>query len=440
MTAAAGGRWSDPVRWQAVLDTYQAERRLPTIVAGVLDGGDLVWTGTAGGATTMDTQYRIGSITKTMTAVLLMQLRDEGVLDLDDPVGQFLPESGYGHASLRELLSHTSGMQSEPVGPWWERTEGVGFGRLAAANDGSGAVFERGQAYHYSNLGFALLGEVVARLRGASWWETLTTRLLTPLDMARTSYLPREPAAQGFSVHHYAGTLTPEPATDTRAMAPAGQVWSTVGDLAIFLRFLAAGNPAVLSRETLREMAAPQHASPEYGLGMMRAAPVGELQLVGHPGSMPGFQAVVFVDQDTGRGVVALTNGTTGFAGVELAQRMLGDGEAPPVPKPWVPSANVPEWAGELLGQWFWGNSAFELRWHNELLEFHDVARTVLAEQFAPVVADGRIVGVSGYHRGETLHVVRRADGSVGHLECATFVYTRVPYDPEAPIPGGHPR
>ena len=438
MTGEGTRRAADPVHWQAVIGAYQASRRLPTLVTGVLDSGELVWTGTAGGATTADTQYRIGSITKTMTAVLVMQLRDEGLLALDDPVGRFVPETGYRDATVRELLSHTSGMQSEPAGPWWERSDGVAFDQLSDANDGSAAVFARGETFHYSNLGFALLGEAVARLREGSWWDAMTTRLLAPLGMGRTTYLPEEPATQGFSVHHYRGTLTPEPATDTGAMAPAGQVWSTVADLAVFLRFLADGHPQVLAGGTAREMAVPQHPSDEYALGM-RTGRVAGMQLVGHLGSMPGFQAAAFVDQDSGRGLVALTNGTTGFSGVELAQRMFGDETPPPLP-PWAPTAAVPDWADELLGQWFWGNSAYEIRWHNEQLEFHDVARCSLAEQFAPPGPDGRVLGLSGYHHGETLHVVRRPDGSVSHLECATFVYTRIPYDPGAPIPGGHPR
>jgi CubicO group peptidase (beta-lactamase class C family) len=438
MSNEAVGVQRRPEHWQAVIEAYQASRRLPTLVAGVLEGGELVWTGSAGGSTTLDTQYRIGSLTKTMTAVLVLQLRDEGVLDLDDALGRFVPESGYRDVTLRELLSHTSGMQSEPVGPWWERIAGVEVDRLLADNDGSGAVFGRRQSYHYSNLGFALLGEVVARHRGdSSWWDTLAERLLAPLGMRRTSYHPEEPAAQGFSVHHYAGTLTEEPANDHRAMAPAGQLWSTVPDLAVFLRFLAEGHPDVLGAATLREMATVQPPAEEYGLGV-RTARAADRHLVGHLGSMPGFQAVALIEPDSGRGLVALTNGTTGFAGIELAQLVLGD-DTPAATRPWVPSKTVPEWVGDLLGPWFWGNSAYELRWHNQQLEFHDVARGVLAEQFAPPDADGRIAGVSGYHHGETLDVVRRPDGTVGHLECATFVYTRVPYDPEAPIPGGAP-
>ena len=82
-------------------------------------------------------------------------------------------------------------MQSEPVGPWWERSPGVAVGDLIAANDGSGAVAGAGEYHHYSNLGFALLGEAVARIRGASWWEVVQTTVLEPLGMARTTYHPR---------------------------------------------------------------------------------------------------------------------------------------------------------------------------------------------------------------------------------------------------------
>jgi CubicO group peptidase (beta-lactamase class C family) len=381
-------------------------------------------------------QFRIGSITKTMTAVLVLQCRDEGLLDLDDELGRFVPASGYAAATLRQLLAHTSGMQSEPAGPWWERTPGRSFAELVAANDGSGRVLEPAQAYHYSNVGFALLGEVVARLRGRPWDALVAERVWAPLGMTRTSYLPQAPAATGLSVDHLRGTLMGEPATDTGAMAPAGQVWSTVRDLARFAGLLRSGHPEVLPDATIAEMATPQAPAATYGLGML-VTPIGAGTFVGHLGSMPGFQACLHVDRQTGAGVVALTNATTGFMGVELAGRLLGESSTPAATKPWVPTRFVPAWAEELLGWWFWGNSAHEVRWENDRLEFRDVARGVVAERFSE--QDGVIRGVEGYHLAETLHVVRRPDGTVSHLECATFLYTRTPYDPSVPIPGGHP-
>jgi CubicO group peptidase (beta-lactamase class C family) len=421
MTVAAGAPHE-----QAVLDRYQADRRLPGIVAGVVRGRELAWWGSAGSAADPDSQFRIGSISKTMTALLVMQCRDDGLLDLDDPIGKVVPETGYAEASYRWLLAHVSGMQSEPVGPWWERSPGVGVEELLAANDGSGAVFGPGEQHHYSNLGFALLGEAVARLRGESWFALVERRVLRPLAMARTTYLPQEPFVRGFSVHHLAGTLTEEPLHDTRAMAPAGQLWSTLGDLARFAAFLSEGGGGVLAEETLAEMRQPVPPALDYGLGV-RLVPYGDGVLSGHTGSMPGYQAAVFADPLNHVGVVALTNGTTGFSGPELALALLSGPTPAPAP-PWVPTREVPGWAAELLGYWHWGNSAFEVRWHNERLEWRDLARGAVAEQFGR--RGNRIIGLAGYHHGETLHVVRRNVGSVDHVECATFLYTRDPYPP----------
>ncbi len=421
-------RTSRGEHYQAVIDRYQADRRLPSLVVGVLDGGRLAWSGFAGAETTTDTQFRIGSITKTLTAVLVMQCRDDGLLGLDDPIGDHVPETGYATATVRSLLAHVSGMQSEPAGTWWERSPGVPVAELLAANDGSEAVFGPGEHFHYSNLGFGLLGEAVGRLRGEPWMSLVQSRILDPLDMARTSYLPREPHAQGFSVHHLRGTLTPEPAYDTGAMAPAGQLWSTIEDLATFASFLALGHPEVLADGTLAEMRRTVDPAPDYGLGM-RIVPWPGGMLAGHTGSMPGFQATLFADPLTHVGVVALTNATTGFSGPELALAMLGE-HTPGRVEPWVPTEAVPDWALELLGYWHWGNSAFELRWTNGRLEWRDLASSTIEETFGH---DGeRIVGTGGYHHGETLHVVRRDDGSIHHLECATFVYTREPY-PDGP-------
>jgi CubicO group peptidase (beta-lactamase class C family) len=414
--------------YQAVLDRYQADRRLPSIVAGVLEGGTLAWSGHAGAGTTTDTQYRIGSITKTLTALMVMQCRDEGLVSLDDPIGKHVPEAGYASATVRSLLAHVSGMQSEPVGPWWERSPGVSTAELLAANDGSGAVFGPLEHYHYSNLGYALLGEAVSRLRGEPWRALVQSRVLDPLGMRRTSYLPREPRAQGFSVHHLAGTLTEEPAYDAGAMAPAGQLWSTIEDLAAYATFLAQGRRDVLADESLAEMRRTVEPAPDYGLGL-RLLPWPDGMLAGHTGSMPGFQSTLFADPLTGAGVVALTNATTGFSGTELTLALLGD-RTPAHVEPWHPSSEVPPWARELIGYWYWGNSAFEVRWTNEQLEWRDLSDNTIVETFTQ--RDDRVVGTAGYHHGEALHVVRRDDGSVDHLECATFVYTREPY-PDGP-------
>jgi CubicO group peptidase (beta-lactamase class C family) len=414
---------TDAARRQAALDRAQARGRLPSAVGAVVRDGRATWVGSAGTHGGPDLQYRIGSITKTMTAVLVMQCRDDGLLSLADPLSAYLPEAGYGEATLRELLSHTSGMQSEPVGPWWERAPGVAVAELLAANDGSGRVLRAGEAFHYSNLGFGLLGEVVARVRGAAWWDLVRSRLLEPLDLGRTTYdpIPGE-HAQGYSVDHFAGTLSPEPHEDTGAMAPAGQLWSTVADLARWLDLLATGHGDVVAPATLAEMARSAEPGEGYGLGLRRLG--GSPTLVGHTGSMPGFLATAFVDRATRTGVIGLCNATTGVVTDGWARDLL-DGTDVPAPAPWVPTDAVPAGIEEVLGLWFWGNSAQELRWHNGSLELRDLTDPDDVDRF---VLDGTVLrGSAGYHLGETLHVQRDEAGRVRALECATFRYTRAP-------------
>jgi CubicO group peptidase (beta-lactamase class C family) len=430
-------------RLLALLAGRQVEGRLPSLVAGVVRDGELAWADgygdLSGVADVADVQYRIGSITKTFTSVLILQLVRDGRLDLARPASDVLGDIGYADRSLRALLSHSSGMQAEPAGSWWERSDGVDWDTLVAGHDGSGAVFPVGQQYHYSNLGFALLGEVAARLHGTTWFEAVRDRILEPLGLRRTSYLPEAPAAPGFSVDPYAGTLTAEPATDTRAMAPAGQLWSTIGDLARYNAFLCDGHPEVLDRSWLELASHPQsgdrheHLDHAYGLGLQLHRG-GSGSLVGHTGSMPGFLAACLVDRPRRTGAVLLTNATNGLGPGDLARALVEELEAcePSLPAPWTPTREVPAQVADVLGVWHWGNTMYVM-W----LEDGELVLGEQGEAWCRFEARGsQIVGTSGYLAGETLHAVRRDDGTVGHLECATFVLTRTPYDPEAPIPG----
>jgi CubicO group peptidase (beta-lactamase class C family) len=426
-------------RLDVLLAREQVTGRLPSVVAGVLRDGSLEWTGAVGVLSDLspgpDLQYRIGSITKTLTAVLVLQLRDEGVLDLNDAVSVHLPGIAYGDRTLRDLLSHASGMHAEPPGPWWERNPGVSFEALAAALPDSSA-FPPGATYHYTNTAYALLGEVVARHRGGPWWDQVVSRILTPLGMTRTSYLPEPPHATGWSVHHFANTLSPEPAYDAGAMAPAGQVWSTVSDLARYAAFLLEGHDEVLARATLDEMAVPQSATrvdaltAAHGLGFQLQRG-GSGMLVGHTGSMPGFLAGLFVDPVRRTGAVVLANATTGLRCGALPVELLETLEASEgtLPRPWTPTRDVPVAVEEILGVWHWGNTALAFSWNGTEVVVTGLGRGGRVYQFA-MRDDGTWVGTLGYHHGERLDVVRRDDGSVSHLVCETFVYTRTPYDP----------
>jgi CubicO group peptidase (beta-lactamase class C family) len=409
---------------QSRLLRLQVDGRLPSVVgARVRDG---VVVDEAGVGADPETAYRVGSITKTFTAVLVLQLRDAGRLSLADPVGSHLPDTPYGEISTADLLGHTGGLQSEPAGPWWERSEGGSFADLQAANDGTGAVAPPGSWFHYSNLGYALLGEVVARAHGTTWWSSVVDRLLSPLGMERTTYAPVTPHAPGYSVEHFTGRLTPEPHTDTGAMAPAGQAWSTVGDLARWSRVLAGRRPDVLAPGTAAEMATERSGS-GYGLGL-RLVDVAGRPWCGHTGSMPGFLASLFVDPERADATIVLSNATTGLACEAVPTALTSEPAPAPPSSPWHPTTHVPSEALGAVGLWFWGNTAIEHRWHDGGLEQRHLQSGAQGSRFE--VHDGLLVGVRGYHRGEVLTV------HPTHLECASFIHTRVPYDPGAPIPG----
>lgn len=434
-------------RLLARLAHAQTTGHLPSVVAGLVRTGEPVWFGSYGGPAVeghdpLDVQYRIGSITKTMTAVLILQLVRDGRIALEDPASVVLGEVGYADRTLRTLLAHSSGMQSEPAGSWWERSAGLSFDELMAANDGSGTAFSTGERFHYSNHGYALLGEVAARLLGTTWWAAVQERILAPLGMTRTSYLPEGAAAQGQSVHPYDGTLVDEPATDTGALAPAGQVWATIQDLATYAVFLGQGHPDVLSIDELDLAYSPQSGNPEdgtrslHGLGFQVFAG-GSGTLAGHTGSMPGFLATVLVDRKRRTGGVVLANATTGYSPAAIVTELLEELDRcePTLPDPWRPSAGVPAELVGVPGVWHWGNTPFVFAMEGSRL----VARRNGMAAYAFEVRDGQILGVTGYHAGEPMHVVRRPDGTISHLDVATFIYTRTPYDPDAPIPGGHP-
>ncbi|GAT71196.1 serine hydrolase [Planomonospora sphaerica] len=440
----------------------QSESRLPSLAAAVVRDGEIAWfgargrvegTGGGGGAQepagpaapavpTVDTQYRIGSITKSMVAVVVMRLRDEGRLDLTDPIGKHLPGTPADEVTVAQLLSHTSGLTAEPPGQWWERTPGLPFTELLALLGPEAARHRPGRRYHYSNLGFGLLGELVARHRGTDWATAVGEEILRPLGMRDTTTRPRAPHARGYAVHPWADVLLPEPEHDAGAMAPAGQIWSTPADLARWAAFVAGDTGGVLAASTLAEMREPATVDDGdawtggYGLGLQLAR-AGGRRLAGHTGSMPGFLATVWADPADRTGVLFCANSTSGASRTLLTDLLaILDACEPRLPAEWAP-AEVDPALLELAGPWYWGPAPYALR----LLGGRDLSLTPLggtgrASRFT-AQADGTWLGLDGYYAGETLRPIRRGDGSVRHLDLATFVFTRTPYDPEGGVPGG---
>src|SRR5699024_4779067 len=139
----------------------------------------------------LDLQYRIGSITKTLVAVGLMQLRDAGRLRLNDRLEDHLPGTPFGDRTLAQLLTHTAGLTAELPGSWWERSPGTDRDAMHAALTRDTVLDRPGRHFHYSNIAFAVLGEVLATHTGQRWDEAITERILQPLQMRRTTARPQ---------------------------------------------------------------------------------------------------------------------------------------------------------------------------------------------------------------------------------------------------------
>lgn len=425
----------------------QATGRIPSLVTGVVRDGCLVWSSARGtfapDVDPLDVQYRIGSITKTFIAVVVMRLRDGGRLRLTDAVGDHVPGTPFASVTIAHLLTHTAGLSAELPGSWWERSPGPDREGLHEAMR-TGTVLDRaGRHVHYSNLGFAVLGQVVERLTDRSWAEVVHDEILAPLGMDRTSALPLAPFATGYAVHPHADVLLPEATQDTAAMGPAGQLWSTVTDLGRWAAFIGGDTGDVIATETLDEMCEPSvvmdapDGSRTRGLGFEMVRDRGRL-LVGHGGSMPGFQAGVRVDRASGTGVVQLMNCTTATAVTDVEDPFDILDECEPVePKVWVAQKSVRADLLALTGSWFWGTSEATLRvLPDERLQLDRVSGMMSTSAFHPTGEDTWL-GLAEYFRGETLRVVRDASGEPTHLDLGTFVLTRRPYEPGDVIPGG---
>ncbi len=436
----------------ARLATEQTVQRLPSVSAGLVRGGGLVWSagrgrirGTAGPTPDAGVQYRAGSISKTFVAVAVMRLRDEGRIDLSDPIGRHVDASGAGEATIGQLLSHTSGLRAEPAGPWWERTPGAGLAELATGSLGADTSWMRAsRRYHYSNVGYALLGELIARLNDAPWYDVIAEQLLAPLGMNRTTPGPQAPYASGFAVHPHADLLLPEPEHDAGAMGPAGQLWTTVADLARWARFLAGDTDGLLDRASLAEMRDPIAISdlPDepwntaYGLGLQLWNADG-VRTYGHTGSMPGFFGILQIAADGGDAAMALASSTAGFSTSLTTDllRILADNE-PRLQPEWAPAA-VADDVLELLGTWYRGPVQFTLGLTAGQLELHTAGAGAGYSFRFRRDDDGNWTGIDDYYAGESLVPLRRPDGAVHALDLATHIYTRTPYDPQAPVPGG---
>ncbi|MEV1288860.1 serine hydrolase domain-containing protein [Micromonospora sp. NPDC049679] len=429
----------------------QAEARIPALSAALHRADRPLWSCAVGGSgndspLSPESQFRIGSVTKTLTAVLVMQARDDGLLDLDDPVGRHLDVPAHGELTVRRLLSHTSGLQREPYGDVWDTLRAPDTDQLVADLVRAERVLSPARRYHYSNLGLSLLGHAVARLRGGTWAEVLQDRILTPLGLTRTTVRPDPTAVTGFLVDAYSDHARPEPPADFGAVAPAGQIWSSAPDMARWAAFLA--DPAaldpgaeVLRPATLDEMRWPLTVTDEslwvggFGLGLI-LVPQGDRVLhVGHDGAMPGFLAGVYgrrggAGTAAAMGCAVLGSSGTAVATIELPHRLLAAAvqEDPADIVAWTPGEAAPAAYRSVLGRWWGEGFEYVFFWRDGALRARgaDDPAGKPPSVFMPLPDQPDVLRtVSGREVGELLRLTRDEAGTVVRMHWATYRITR---------------
>jgi CubicO group peptidase (beta-lactamase class C family) len=315
-----------------------------------------------GAPVTTATIFRPGSITKLLTATLVLQCVDEGLDDLDAPVTTYVPEFRLAdpadavRVTVRHLLGHSSGIDAGDLFV----DVGAGDGCLAGYVDllaDAGLLFEPGRWMSYNNAGFVLAGRLVEEVRGAPWPEVARTRVLEPLGMASTTFETGADVADGLASGppgarargHLAGfggvmALPPETMRDdpmcTAGLAPAGSTLSsTAGDLALLAaaHLGVAGVAPVVSPESaavMRELhgRAPGGVTKMAGVGLAwqlwRAAD-GTRLVPRIGGANPGQSGLIAIDPDVGCAVVVLTNSDQGVGAMNGLLDGLGPAAVP---------------------------------------------------------------------------------------------------------------
>lgn len=336
-------QFADPQRKQKLAAAFPEIEKLfkswmerlqpPGAVLGVIVDGELVFVKAAGvrkktndAPVTPETVFRIASMTKSFTAMSILKLRDEGKLSLDDPVSRYVlevanlpyPTSDSAVLTIRHLLTHSEGFPED--NPWGDR-------QLAQTDKTirdwirAGIPFSTspGTAFEYSNYGFAILRQVVAKVSGRPYADYVRDDILLPLGMKSSKFemseVPREHIALGYRREDNA--WKPEPILAHGSFGSMGGLWTTAPDLARYVAFLLAAFPprdgtdrGPIKRSSAREMqqvwrwspaaafrssvdAPLQMGSGGYGFGLGVSNDCRYAYVVGHGGGLPGYGSLM---------------------------------------------------------------------------------------------------------------------------------------------------
>lgn len=301
-------------------ETVLHERGLSGLAIAVTDRAgllDFAGVGFAdlerGTPVTPDTRFEIGSIGKPFTATALLQLSEEGRLDVATPVSDYLPwfDAGPGHAiTLRELMTHSSGLIEGADLSADSRFDVWALRDIARAEPGR---------FHYSNVGYRTLGYVLEEVTGQRYPDAVRKRILDPLGMHETDAAITHDTRRRLAVG-YERWYDDRPPRRDHPLVPAtwletdtgdGSIAASAPDLAAFARMLLNRGAPLLARESFELLAARTVQEDEtswYGLGVATALVDGR-PLVGHGGSMPGFGSSLLADLEAGLAAVVFLNG-----------------------------------------------------------------------------------------------------------------------------------
>lgn len=363
-----------------------ADKSIPGISIALVEGERTVWARGFGWArmadstpATAETIYRVGSVTKLFTALAVMQQVEQGKLDLDAPVSRYLPAFAprnpwHSPVSLRQLLSHRSGLVREPpVGSYFSPEPATLEATVLSLNQ-TALVFqpEKTSTTKYSNAGVAVAGRVLETMAGVPYEQLVTDRLLQPIGMTHSSFdsdrdRPHLAAGTMWTVD---GRRSAAP-TFALGMAPAANLYSTANDLARFMSFLFAGGRAgdtsLVSEASLGQMWAEQSGETGlYGLGF-NVTQFDGTRHIGHGGAIYGFATELHALPDEKIGVVILANLELSNSVIErigafALRSMRAEKTGMPLPQPVVTQPVAPDLARQISGHFFNARRRFELR------------------------------------------------------------------------------
>lgn len=390
---------------------------------------------------TEDTVFRIGSITKTFTAIAVMQLWEQGLVDLDAPASDYLrafklvpARPGHRPATVRHLLTHTAGV------PEWvhpaRMVKSGWFGETWALDErlptlaefyrgGLRLAVEPGTTFTYTDHGIAVAGQIVEDLSGKPLDRYFREEIFEPLGMADTDLLRSKRLESRLATGYKLTRAGPKPVTDRQGVtAAAGAVYSTPRDMARYVAALLGGGASehgvVLKPETLATMFDPHYQPdlriPGIGLAFWRAD-LGGHRAVEHQGIVPGFNSQIYLAPDDGVGVIGFTNGARNAVTWLAAEsgRLLGHVIGAPDESVRADVPHHPEIWGELCG------------WYRVRAQPTDMQARIIAGAGAMVVVRrGRLLlralsPIPALYRGVELHPDDERDPYVFRVDLSRY-------------------